>query len=318
MAGLPNIPSVPGAGSRQQRAAELRAAAEARSASVQQQATAAGAGAQWHPVEAGETLESIAAEYGVSADQIWDDPLNRQLRERRHDDPGQLQPGDALYIRQPTEELDDQPVGQGDYVVHRGDCMSSIAMATGHFWETIWNDPANSELKEVREDPNVLFPRDRVTIPEKHPKQEPGETEMRHRFLRRGEPSELHLRILRQDNTARANEPYELDVDGNVTTGVTDADGGVSLPVPGSARRGLLTVGPVDDQVVYELQLGQLAPISTSDGVRDRLRNLGQQVGGDDASLAAALRAFQERQGLPATGQPDAATRDRLVELHGA
>jgi LysM repeat protein len=324
MSGVPSMPSIPGGSSRAEKAARLMAEMEAKKKQAQAQteahvgaAAAQQAGAQFHAVRKGETLQSVARQYGQTAAALWNHPLNKPLRDRVGS-PQKLAPGDGLYVPSQQEQQGTGPVGQGDYVVKDGDCISSIARDTGHFWKTIWADPANAELKQTRQDPNVLYPGDRVTIPPRQPKQEAGQTEMRHRFVRRGEPSELHLRILRQDDTPRANEPYELEIDGQVTTGVSDANGSVRLPVPGHARRGVLTVGPAQDQVVYELQLGGLAPISTKDGVRDRLRNLGQRVGSDDASLAAGLRAFQEKHGLPVTGQADGATRAKLTELHGS
>lgn len=52
-----------------------------------------------------------------------------------------------------------------EYKVKQGDCISSIAAKYGHVPDAIWNDPANRQLKEEREDPNVLKPGDVSFIP---------------------------------------------------------------------------------------------------------------------------------------------------------
>ncbi|MFH1746448.1 MAG: peptidoglycan-binding protein [Planctomycetota bacterium] len=212
------------------------------------------------------------------------------------------------------------PVGQGDHAVRQGECVSSIARDTGHFWETIWNEPANSELREARQDPHVLRPEDRVTIPELRPKQESIAPEMRHRFVRRGEPEIFHVRVLREDE-ARGNEPYTLDIDGEQRTGTTDADGDVRCPIPGNARKAVLTVGPEDDEQTFEMELGNINPINTTNGVQARLNNLGFDCGPEDdiygPRTRAALEAFQEKHGLEQTGKPDEQTRQKLREVYG-
>jgi N-acetylmuramoyl-L-alanine amidase len=213
------------------------------------------------------------------------------------------------------------PVGSGEHLVRQGECTSSIARDTGHFWETIWKDAGNTELREIRKDPNVLLPDDRVVIPEKRRKDEPIAPEKRHRFVRRGEPATIQVRLLREGRP-RVNEPYVLEIDGAVHSGKTDANGNIRWAIPGNAREARLIVGEEPDRKEYTLMLGGIDPVSTISGIQGRLKNLGLDCGAVDNQLGPrtrrALREFQGRHGLPETGQPDQGTRNKLRQLHGA
>jgi N-acetylmuramoyl-L-alanine amidase len=213
------------------------------------------------------------------------------------------------------------PVGTGDYVVAAGECVSSISKEVGHFWQTIWDDAANTELREARGNPNVLLEGDRVTIPPLEPKYETGATEMRHRFVRLGEPSKLVLQV-KDGRGPRGNEPFTLEVDGETIEGCTDPDGKVDCPIPGDAKRGTLTVGTGARRLVYQLNLGGVDPITETTGVQMRLNNLGFKCGSVDGVIAkrtrAAIKSFQGKQDLPKTGDLDEATRNALLSAHGS
>ena len=213
------------------------------------------------------------------------------------------------------------PVGQGNHVVREGECVSSIAKNAGHFWETIWNHPANSELKNVREDPNVLLPDDRITIPELREKEAECVTEQRHRFRRRGEPVRLRLQFVRGEEP-RADEDYLIVIDGEIHTGQTDSEGQVDLPIPGNARGGKILIGSGDDQDEFPLRLGRVPPVAEIEGVQTRLNNLSYDCGAVDGKLGpkteAAVAGFQRNHDLPETGKPDQETRDKLKEVHGS
>ncbi|MCX5654070.1 MAG: peptidoglycan-binding protein, partial [Planctomycetota bacterium] len=168
-------------------------------------------------------------------------------------------------------------------------------------------------------DPNVLQPGDVLFIPPRQEKQESGQTEMRHRFRRRGTPSRLRIRLL-QDGRPRAHLPYVVEVDGRLIEGQTDADGWLEQSIPPNARAGRLLVGRGAE--VYPFQLGHIDPTEGLAGVQQRLRNLGLYGGPVDGQMndqtRSAIAAFQAQRNLEVTGEPDQATRDALRDAHAS
>lgn len=219
----------------------------------------------------------------------------------------------------PSQPQSDGPVGGGDYVVQQGDCISSIATAHGFFWETLWNHAENAELKRRRTDPNVLLEGDRVHIPELTIKEESGATEKRHRFRKKGEPAKLRLRLLDAQDRPRANLPYRLLIEGSWQEGTTDGDGKLEHSIPPHTREAVLDIR---GEGSIPLTLGGLDPVSAISGVQQRLRNLGYDCGAGEGEWneesRGAMKRFQESQGLTATGDPDQASRDKLVQVHGS
>ena len=206
-----------------------------------------------------------------------------------------------------------------EYTVQQGDCVGSLAHELGFYWQTLWDHPSTSELKQLRRDPNVLQPGDVLFIPPRQEKEESGQTEMRHRFRRRGTPSRLRIRLLR-DGQGRAHLPYVVEVDGRLIEGQTDADGWLEQPIPPNARGGRLLVGRGAE--VYPFQLGGIDPTEGLAGVQQRLSNLGLYGGPADGQMneqtRSAIAAFQAQRNLDVTGEPDQATRDALRDAHAS
>jgi len=208
-----------------------------------------------------------------------------------------------------------------DYTVQQGDCISSIAQQHGFSWQTIWNHANNAGLRAKRQSPNVLLPGDVLFIPDKEEKIHPGPTEKRHTFKKKGVPAKLRLKIEFNDEP-RANQPYFLQIDGRHYSGNTDAQGRLAHSIPLDARKGKLKVGIPPDQDEYDLDLGHMDPVDEVSGVQARLNNLGFDCGPADGKMGpdteAALRSFQEKHKLQVTGKADAATRAKLVDIHGS
>ena len=223
-----------------------------------------------------------------------------------------------------TDDTAAKPVGGGNYVVKQGECIESIALAHGYLPDTLWSHPDNAQLKRERKDPSLLLPGDRVQVPDPRPRQEQAADGQKHRFHRKGLPSKLRVRILR-DGEPRQNEPYTLNVDGKLSQGSTDGDGVVAVPVPPNAQQGKLIVGKDEkDQQTFELRLSGLDPVESITGVQQRLRNLGFLNGEPAAEWTPealqALLDFQIQHVVKgqdkASGEYDDATRQALQRVY--
>lgn len=244
------------------------------------------------------------------------------------------------------------PIGAGERRVCDGECIHSIADETGHFWETIWNDGGNADLKGKRKNPDVLLPGDLLVVPALDDSPESGATEKRHRFRRKGVPIQLILRVLKKgaddrlhaldpeknkpweyndapkedekvpEDEPEANQRYKLDIEGTLYEGTTDGDGVLKHTIAASAESGRLTLRPgaVDERVI-ELELGHMDPVTEPVGAAKRLNNLGYYCGVSEEmtdGIRAALRRFQTAQGIDPTGDLDSATQSSLQDAYGS
>ena len=205
------------------------------------------------------------------------------------------------------------------YTVKQGDCISSIAFKHGFFPDTIWKDSKNSKLRQDRKDPNVLLPGDEVFIRDKEEKEESCAGEQRHRFRKKGVPEKLRIQFMDEQEKPRANEAYVLEIDGDLSESKTDNDGKVEIWIPPNAKEGKITFRDSGEE--YELDLGELDPVTEITGVQARLGNLGFYEGEIDGKMSdeleKAIRDFQEKKGLEPTGKLDESFRQELEKAYG-
>ena len=209
-----------------------------------------------------------------------------------------------------------------NHQVKQGDCISSIAFENGFFPDTLWDHPNNAELKQKRQDPNVLLPGDIVFVPDKRLKEVSEPTNQVHKFRYKSTPAKFRLQIT-EDGQPRADVPYVLTVDGVIVSksgDKTTSNGMVICSISPLAREGILTVGTGEETVEYNLVMGFLNPVHELTGVKQRLRNLGLYDGAIDNNLNEetkdSLRAFQSLYKLDVTGEQNQATLAKLRDLH--
>ena len=203
------------------------------------------------------------------------------------------------------------------HVIKQGESVISLSEIHGLFADTIWNDPANAELKARRKDMNVLMPGDVLVIPDKRLKEVRRETNNVHKFQRKGIPAIFRLQLFEIEEP-RANQKFTLEVDGQRFEGQTDSRGVLEQAVPANSKKGVLIIGP--DELRLELDFGHLDPINEISGVKKRLNNMGYDCGAPTGEmndeLRSQLKKFQKRFELEETGEADAETIKKLEELH--
>ena len=218
------------------------------------------------------------------------------------------------------------PRSDVEHIVGAAEGLSSIAARYGLFWQTIWDDPRNAELKKKRGNPEVLLEGDRVFVRALQEKRVSCATGKRHVFRRKGVPVPIVLRLHDRSQQPFANCRFVLEVGSARYEGTTDADGVAQGFVAPAAEQGLVTVWPARpdyaETVSWSFLVSALAPVETARGIRERLRNIGIDCAGGDGPLddntRCALRLFQQREGFEVTGEADDATRQRLLAVHGS
>jgi LysM repeat protein len=214
------------------------------------------------------------------------------------------------------------------HVVAQGEHLSLIAEKHGfHNYQTVWDDPANADLKSKRQNPNVLYPGDQLTIPDKTDHSESRPTDARHKFKAKATPLRLQLFIKDCSSTPVINTNCRLDVATDSQQLATDGSGKVSVPIPNDTQKSRVVIQT--DQIVetnFDVSVGELDPIDTVTGQIGRLNNLGYDAGpvrepADDPAkmqFKSAVEEFQCNSGMkPVDGICGSQTQAKLMQVHG-
>jgi hypothetical protein len=208
-----------------------------------------------------------------------------------------------------------------EHIVKAGECLASIAAACRETVASLWNLPENAALRQLRGDPYVLAPGDRVMVPKPVPAIFVLQTGQRHVFRRAATHADFQVAV-RFNGEPRADLDFTLVVDGDAAhpiEGRTDGDGVVRAKVPATATRGVIEFS--DGRGRFAFAFGQLDPIDTMSGVQGRLRDLGLYFASVDGvygpHTATALREFQKSRGLAVTGHADDPTKAALRAAYG-
>jgi hypothetical protein len=221
----------------------------------------------------------------------------------------------------PTEWLpgaETQDVGQMHTVVD-GEHVAGIAACYGYrTFASIWEHQQNATLRELRKNPHVLHPGDVLFVPNRSSQCAELTCGVVNRFVLKGKPLNLRLKLLSTGGQPLASGPCRLNVDGIEQDLQVDADGMLAVIAPSTVRDATLTI----EGQQYQLLVGGLDPIDTPTGQQARLHNLGYYVEADQGhvdpeELRFAIELFQANNGLSISGEMDEPTKALLEQQFG-
>ncbi|MDI6766168.1 MAG: peptidoglycan-binding protein [Bacteroidota bacterium] len=211
------------------------------------------------------------------------------------------------------------------HIVKQGECLAGIAKKYGFYsWKIIYEYPENREFKNKRPNPNIIFPGDKIIIPDIKSKVENIETGKKIKIKLKIQHTYLRIILKDEGGNPLANVPYKLQVGNANFEGNTNDKGLLENKVPSNITEGKLTVikqNVLGDNYTWMLKINSLDPIEEITGVQARLTNLGYRCGSIDGIIGphteAAIKIFQRKNGLTPNGQLNEETRSKLNEVYG-
>ena len=211
------------------------------------------------------------------------------------------------------------------HIVAQGEHVPGLAKQYGFAsYKRIWDHGQNAELKNKRQNPNVLFPGDRLFIPDKEEKKIPKQTEKKHPFKLKGE--KLKLRLVLEDEYEKpiANAPCLLHLESNILELTTDGKGKIEKEIPADVQHARLIIKTNEtclDDLIIPIEIGHLDPVAELTGQQARLTNLGYYTGPVEALVGPlfllAVEEFQCEHGLSVDGICGPQTQSKLKSVHG-
>jgi N-acetylmuramoyl-L-alanine amidase len=203
------------------------------------------------------------------------------------------------------------------YVIKQGDYLALLAHKFGFDDDAVWNDPKNTELRQLRPNPNILWPTDILYIPDQvNKKPETFELQVgtTNTFTAPLPPTtKVSVKFAAADPAKFASQAYTIQEIPSSAGLTTDGDGVASFEAPVDLRT--LTLVFAQSGQSFRFSLGTMDPIDTITGIFARLQNLGYVKRSRGANIdldvvRAGLWSFQQSLGQtssPSSGGSDAA-----------
>ena len=211
--------------------------------------------------------------------------------------------------------------------VKQGESVLLIAQKYGfNKWRTIYDHPDNSEFRRLRPEQDLIYPGDKIIIPDHEPKSYSVSVNAWHTFEVLRPKQVLKIRVKPSDSQDWEGRKADLRVGGRVIESKIDSEGFAVFKLPRlTTRRATLEIYSGNNvekpSYVVGLKLAHLDPLETAEGVQARLNSLGYECGKVDGNLGEvsteAIRQFQVDNHLKVDGEAGDKTRTRIKALYG-
>lgn len=217
------------------------------------------------------------------------------------------------------------------YTIQQGDTLLRIAKQFGlGCSKALYMHPSNAEFRQLRPDPNLVYPGDQITIPDDKPSLFSGLPDRRHVFVysESGAPEKELLRLALKDSDGQSVSGLRatLMLGDQSLEAIVSEEGILEIDLTDTPEQEgelqvFTTEASADPSHRFQLQFAHLDPIDTISGIQSRCNNLGFDCGTVDESLGEntrrGVRAFQSAQGLTVDGEPGPKTQASLQKAYG-
>ncbi len=214
------------------------------------------------------------------------------------------------------------------HVIKQGESLGSIAkdynLPSGM---ALYEHESNKAFRELRKNPNIIYPGDEINIPESKDFEIKIDTGRAHKIMAmRKKPDYFRLKIQDSEGQVWAGKRvclklarYEIDTE-------VGEDGLIEIelksPIKESGKLDVyLDPESPDPTHSFEVMVGYLDPIDTVSGLQARLNQLGFDAGVVDGisgqQTKTATKAFQSANELDVDGIAGPKTRAKLEEVYG-
>lgn len=210
--------------------------------------------------------------------------------------------------------------------VKQGEHFAAIAAKRGHRdFRPPWDAGDNETIRNKRQTPHILLPRDVVFVPELATKEEDAPTTKKTRFKATGVQLKLMLHFLTPSLQPAANLTCDLTVESEAKAEPLDGKGTIERIIPLTSAAGRFAIRDPKLNFAAQLEIGGLHPLDTVTGQIGRLNNLGYDAGeiiepastDAKAQFRSAIEEFQCDNGLKVDGDLGDKTKAKLKEVYG-